>query len=69
MSFFNNNSKRVVFTLISVFIFSCQDLEETLKEDLTVSSSNEMYALDLTVSNNVTDTYTPIEFTATVTRL
>ena len=69
MSFFNNNSKRVVFTLISVFIFSCQDLEETLKEDLTVSSSNEMYALDLTVSNNVTDTYTPIEFTTTVTRL
>ena len=49
--------------------FSCQDLENTLEKDLTASSSNEMYELELAVSNNVTDTLTPIQFTATVKRL
>ncbi|MBH31161.1 MAG: hypothetical protein CMG71_04120 [Candidatus Marinimicrobia bacterium] len=47
----------------------CEDLETALEKNLSASSSNEMYELELSITNNVTDTLTPIQFTATVKRL
>ena len=51
------------------FLLSCEDLEDELSKDFTVSTSNTMFHLDLTVENNSTDSDTPIAFTVTVTRL
>ena len=42
------------------FIVSCEDLENELKKDFTVSASNSMFNLNLTVENNSTDSDTPI---------
>ena len=51
------------------FIVSCEDLENELTKDFTVSTSNAMFDLNLTVENNSTDSDTPIAFTVTVTRI
>ena len=59
------------FGLISLlgFIISCEDLENELAKNFTVSTSNAMFDLKLTVENNSTDSDTPIAFTVTVTRI
>lgn len=61
--------KRVSQILLLFLFAGCQDLDKALEEKLTVSSTNEMYQLELTISNNVTDIYTPIAFEVTVSRL
>jgi len=59
------------FGLIALlgFVISCEDLENELAKDFTVSTSNAMFELNLTVENNSTDSDTPIAFTVTVTRV
>ena len=51
------------------FLVSCEDLENEIAKDFTVSTSNAMFDLKLDVENNSTDSDTPIAFTVTVTRL
>ena len=55
--------------ILFVFIVSCEDLENELAKDFTVSASNAMFNLNLAVENNSTDSDTPIAFTVTVTRI
>ena len=50
-------------------LVSCEDLENELSKDFTVSTANTMFDLNLTVENNSTDSDTPIAFTVTVTRV
>ena len=57
------------FIALMGLIVSCEDLENELAKDFTVSTSNAMFDLKLTVENNSTDSDTPIAFTVTVTRL
>ena len=69
MKIYTDAVKKLSQILLVFLVVSCQDLEKALEEELTVSSTNEMYQLELTVSNNVTDINTPIAFEVTVSRL
>ena len=55
--------------LACIFLISCDDAESLLQEELTVSTTNSLYELELSVSNNITDSNFPIAFESKVTRI
>ncbi len=58
----------ILFILITIsFIASCEEGFD-LNTGITLSESNELYALELNVSNNVTDDFSPVHFNAKVNR-
>lgn len=61
--------QKYTFFLPLLFLFSCGDLEKELEKDLTVSASNNMFNLELTIGNDVTDDNTPVPFEIIVTRI
>ena len=58
----------ILFILITIsFIASCEEGFD-LNTGITLSESNELYSLELNVSNNVTDDFSPVHFNAKVKR-
>jgi hypothetical protein len=58
----------ILFILITIsFIASCEEGFD-LNTGITLSESNELYALELNVSNNITDDFSPVFFNAKVKR-
>jgi hypothetical protein len=58
----------ILFILITIsFIASCEEGFD-LNTGITLSENNELYALELNVSNNVTDDLSPVHFNAKVKR-
>ncbi|SVC47375.1 uncharacterized protein METZ01_LOCUS300229 [marine metagenome] len=58
----------ILFILITIsFIASCEEGFD-LNTGITLSEQNELYSLELNVSNNVTDDFSPVHFNAKVKR-
>ena len=58
----------ILFILITIsFIASCDEGFD-LNTGITLSEQNELYSLELNVSNNVTDDFSPVHFNAKVKR-
>ena len=58
----------ILFILITIsFIASCEEGFD-LNTGITLSEKNELYSLELNVSNNVTDDFSPVHFNAKVKR-
>ena len=55
--------------LTCIFIMSCDDAKTLLEKELTVSTKNSLYELELSVSNNITDSNIPVSFESKVTRI
>ncbi len=55
--------------LACIFILSCDDAKNLLEKELTVSTKNSLYELELSVSNNITDSNIPITFESKLTRI
>ena len=58
---------KLFFLIITCFFVSCEEGFDP-KSGLTLSENNEVYTLELNVSNNVTDDLSPIQFNARVIR-
>ena len=58
----------ILFILITIsFIASCEEGFD-LNTGITLSEKNELYSLELNVSSNVTDDFSPVHFNAKVKR-
>ena len=55
------------FSIIICFLASCEEGFD-LNSGITLSEQNELYSLELNVSNNVTDDFSPVHFNAKVKR-
>ena len=55
------------FSIIICFLASCEEGFD-LNSGITLSEQNELYSLELNVSNNVTDDLSPVHFNAKVKR-
>ena len=64
------STRFISFCVITcIFFMSCDDASSLLEEELTVSTKNSLYELELSVSNNITDSNIPISFESKVTRI
>ena len=55
------------FSIIISFLASCEEGFD-LNTGVTLSEQNELYSLELNVSNNITDDFSPVHFNAKVKR-
>ena len=55
------------FSIIICFLASCEEGFD-LKSGITISENNELYTLELNVSNNVTNDLSPVHFNDKVIR-
>jgi len=55
------------FSIIISFLASCEEGFD-LNTGITLSEQNELYSLELNVSNNITDDFSPVHFNAKVKR-